>query len=109
MNENQLVGITLIITFIVIYFFAVYIEKSERFTLFSGWNSKKMTNPKAYGKMLCKSLKIFSIIFGLVGLLVLIIQPSDELLLASIILASTVLSSAVLVYYIFKAKKLYGK
>jgi len=109
MTEHQLAGLIVLATSCIIYFLAVFIERSKRYTWFSGWNPENMTDPESYGKMLCKSLKIFSMILGLGSLFMIFVKNLSESQFVFITLISLVLSFIALIYYMLKAKKRFGK
>jgi len=103
MTEIQISGFTLFLTAISIFMLAVYIEKKKHYTLFAGWDSSRISDHDACGKMMCRGLKLFSLVMGLSGGFIFFTQIGGE----PFILATTVVSLIPLVFYIAKARKLY--
>ena len=109
MSENQLAGLIVLTTSIIIYILGIFIQKSKRYTWFSGWNPEAMTDPDSYGEMLCKSLKAFAIVLGFGSLFMIFIKNLSENHFLFVTVITLIFSFIVLIYYMIKAKKLYGK
>lgn len=103
MTEVQITGISLLLTALSVYFLALYIEKTKHYSLFAGWDSSRISDIDACGKMMCKGLKVFALVMGLGGAFIFLTQTGGE----TAILVFTLVPLAPLLHYIFKARRLY--
>lgn len=87
------------------YLLANHIEKNKHYSLFSGWDPSKITDEDAYAKLLCKGLRMFSLLFGLGGILFMLNIVRQEI----VILFLVVIPLIPMLYYMAKAKREYGK
>ncbi len=106
MTELQIVGLVILLSgALPFYLLAVYIEKGKHYSLFAGWNPSKISDEDAYGAMLCKGLRGFSIVMGLGCVAVFFNLTGVIFFVVSIV----ILPAIPLFYYILKAKKFFGK
>ena len=106
MSEFQVAGLLMIVTgSIPIYLLANHIEKEKHYSLFTGWDPAKITDEDACGKILCKGLRSFSVALAVLGLAIFFNMVRGELF----VVAGIAVTLAPMLFYILRAKNLYGK
>ena len=106
MSELQLSGLLFIlIGALPSYLLTNYIEKGKHWTLFSGWDPIKIRDQDAYGSMLCKGVRMFSLAFAVLGILMMLGVVANDML----ILMGTFVCLSPLFFSMHRAKRLFGK
>ena len=80
-------------------------EKGEHWALFSGWNSSKIRDHDACGSMLCNGVRMFSLAFAVMGILMMLDVVANDMLF----LIGTFVYLAPLFFSMHRAKRLFGK
>ena len=106
MSELQLSGLLfLLIGALPSYLLTNYIGKGKHWTLFSGWDPSKIRDQNAYGSMLRKGVRMFSLAFAVLGILMMLGVVANDML----ILIGTFVCLAPLFFSMHRAKRLFGK
>ena len=104
MSEIQFAGLSLVfLGGLPAFLLANYIEKNKHYSLFSGWDPARISDEDACGKMMCHGLRVFAMVMGLGGASMLVLNTGSN----QFIVALVIFSAAPLLYYTFKARKLY--
>ena len=82
MSELQLSGLLfLLIGALPSYLLTNYIDKGKHWTLFSGWDPSKIRDQNAYGSILCKGVRMFSLAFAVLGRLMMRGVDANDMLI----------------------------
>ena len=106
MSELQLSGLLFIlIGALPSYLLTNCIKKGKHWTLFSGWDSSKIREQDAYGSMLCKGVRTFTLAFAVLGILMMLGVVANDML----ILMGTFVCLSPLFFSMHRAKRLFVK
>lgn len=106
MTEMQIAGLSIILAgALPCFLLANYIEKNKHYSLFSGWDPARISDEDACGKLMCTGIRAFALTMGLGGVFLFLTQRGGDLRVFTVAL----LPVAPLLYYVFKARKLYWR